>query len=286
MPNNDLQKYAITDTAIAAMRDEFMPLVIRDVSDADGFKAVHSARMVVKNHRVSVEKVRKELKADALEYGRKVDAEAKRITAMLEPIESHLSAQEDAHEKEKWDIANAARLKAEAEVKAKEEAEAARIKAEQEAEQAKIKAVQDAENARLKAEADRLAEQQRILNEDRQKIEEEKKRLADIEATRQRAIEIEQAKIKAVHDAKRETEERMAREAKAAQEKAEAEEAARQRAEALRPDREKLLSVVAAVVAIDIPEVSPLGEDSAKQIKMVLRDACGKIHSIINNIRL
>jgi len=57
--------------------------------------------MVVKNHRVAVEKKRKDLKADALEWGRKVDAEAKRISALLEPIEVHLQTEEDKVTKEK-----------------------------------------------------------------------------------------------------------------------------------------------------------------------------------------
>ena len=57
--------------------------------------------MVVKNHRVAVEKKRKDLKADALEWGRKVDAEAKRITVLLEPIEVHLQTEEDKVTKEK-----------------------------------------------------------------------------------------------------------------------------------------------------------------------------------------
>jgi len=74
-----IAKFNLPDTAIALMATAYLPLTIADVNDTEGFKAVHEARMVVKSKRVDVEKVRKELKADALEYGRKVDAEAKRI---------------------------------------------------------------------------------------------------------------------------------------------------------------------------------------------------------------
>ena len=271
--NMALTKFTPTDTAIAAMRDEYMPLTIRDVNDLVGFKIVHSARMVVKNHRVQVEKVRKQLKADALEFGRRVDGEAKRINALLEPIESHLSKEEDAYEAEKERIRNAERLRLEAEQKAKEEAEAARIKAEQEA-----------ENARLKVEADRLAEQQRQINEERQEIEAEKKRLADIEAARLREIETQRREREAAERAKIETEQRIAREAAAAKAKAENEEAARLRAEALRPDKEKILAVAEALNAINIPEVSGAAFTAARQVRDIIAEACNKIRTIADNL--
>lgn len=96
--------------AIQSMADKYLPLTIAGVDDKAGFKAVHEARMVVKNTRVAVEKRRKELKADALEYGRQVDSAAKQLTALLEPIELHLERQEQAVEAEK------ARIRQEAEV--------------------------------------------------------------------------------------------------------------------------------------------------------------------------
>ena len=280
----ELQRFDLADTAIAAMRAEYMPLTICGLTDTVGYKAVHSARMVVKNHRVQVEKVRKELKADALEYGRRVDAEAKRITAMLEPIEGHLARKEDAYEAEKERIRNAERLRLEAEQRAKEEAEAARVKAEQEAEAARIKAVQEGEDARLKVEAGRLAEQQRKIDEERREIETERKRLADIEAARLREIETQRREKEAAERARIETEQRIAREAEAAKAKAAAEEAARIKAEALRPDREKLLTVAAAVNAIDIPEVSIAADDAADRVRIVLGEAEQKIRTIVEKM--
>lgn len=85
--------FSVSDAAIAQLAAEYMPLKIIDINDAAGFKRVHDARMNVKEKRVLVEKTRKELKADALEFGRKVDGEAKRLTSLLEPIESHLAAE-------------------------------------------------------------------------------------------------------------------------------------------------------------------------------------------------
>jgi len=289
------QRYAITDAAIASMRETFMPLKIIGVNDADGYKKVHEARMVVKNHRVSVEKVRKELKADALEYGRKVDAEAKRITALLEPIESHLSDQEEAIDAEKERIKNAERLRIEAEAKAKADAEAARIKAEHDAEvermrierekleadRAALEAEREKENARIKAEQD--------------KIDAEKKRLADIEAARQREIENERIRTEAAEKARIETEQRIEREAaiakakeqadaEAAKAKAEAEEAERLRVESLRPDRVKLLCVAENVGKITVPAVGDNAVVYAYAITTVLQQTVERIHSIVNEM--
>jgi len=111
-----LQQYNVTDAVIAKYKSDYMALTVKSVEDKEGYDLCHAARMEVKGKRVEVEKTRKKLKEDALEYGRAVDKEAKRITALLEPIEDHLTAQEKIIDDEK------ARIKAEAEAK-----EAARI---------------------------------------------------------------------------------------------------------------------------------------------------------------
>jgi len=97
----ELQKFNVTDAAIADMKEKFMPLAISGLDDKEGIRAVHDARMLVKGKRVEVEKVRKALNEDALAWQKTVNAEAKRITGLLEPIESHLEAEEDKIEKEK-----------------------------------------------------------------------------------------------------------------------------------------------------------------------------------------
>lgn len=115
---NHIVEYNITDAAIAELSNQYMTMKVNSATDDVGYKMVHYARMVVKGKRVEVEKKRKELKEDALRYGKAVDTEAKRITALLEPIEDHLAAQEKIVDDEK------ARLKSEAEAK-----EAARLQA-------------------------------------------------------------------------------------------------------------------------------------------------------------
>jgi len=182
----DLTKFNVADAAIATMAAQYLPLTIADVNDTQGADTVHKARMVVKSHRVDVEKTRKALKADALEYGRAVDAEAKRITGLLEPIEDHLSKQEAAYEAAKEEIRNAARLKAEAEERAKREAEEARLKAERDAEEARLKAERDAEAERLRIEREKL-------DADRKAMEAERAALAAQQAAERAKIEAEQA---------------------------------------------------------------------------------------------
>jgi uncharacterized membrane protein YqiK len=290
--SSELVKFAIADSAIATMASEFMPLTINGIADTEGFNRVHSARMVVKAKRVNVEKVRRELKADALEYGRKVDAEAERITAMLEPIESHLITEEDAYKAEKERVRNEARLKAEAEAKAKAEAEAARLEAERQAqleamriEREKLNAERRAMEAeRAKVAAAQKAEQDRI-DAERRKVEAEQKRLADEEVARQRAIAIEDARKEAAERSRIETEKRLAREAelKAAREKAakDAAEAARIKAEMLRPDREKLLAVADAVAAIEVPAVSHDASLVARNIDGLIQQTSQRIRTIV-----
>jgi len=92
--DNELKKFNVTDSAIAELSEQYMPLIVKGIDDKEGLKVVNAARKVVKGYRIDVDKRRKELNADALEYQRHINGEAKRITALLEPIESHLANEE------------------------------------------------------------------------------------------------------------------------------------------------------------------------------------------------
>lgn len=230
-PAAAVRSLSIADTAIAEMREKYMPLLIRSVEDTAGFHAVHEARMVVKAHRVKVEKTRQQLKADALAYGRTVDSEAKRITALLEPIETHLAAQEENYNQQRAKL-KAARLQARVdklqaveasvpivtveamddahfdlllaqkteEFQARKEQErlAAEQRARREAEEA---AARKAEEERLAAErqrqveleAERRREEEARLQAEREKLEAERKALEE----QQRLQREEQARIEA-----------------------------------------------------------------------------------------
>jgi hypothetical protein len=96
----ELKKYQPTDATIASW-EKYLTLTIEDLEDKEAFQKVHEARMIVREGRIQVEKIRKDLKADALEYGRRVDGEAKRLFKMIEPIEEHLKAEEQKIEDEK-----------------------------------------------------------------------------------------------------------------------------------------------------------------------------------------
>lgn len=124
--NEILVKYDVTDAAIEKLKNKY--LIVPVVEDNNGLADVKSRITVVRKLRTSVESKRKELKKDALEYGRKVDGEAKRITAELLAIEAPMKD---------------AQSKYEAKVAA-EKAELARIEAERKAEiQAKIDSISD-----------------------------------------------------------------------------------------------------------------------------------------------
>lgn len=271
MTISDLIKYSPTDQAIALMADRYMQLTVNGVDDKEGFDAVHEARMDVKAKRVDVEKKRKELKKDALEYGRMVDAKAKRITVLLETIETHLLGQERIVLEEKERIkreaeeAKAAKIKERLEsftafkfpisplevaAMSDEEYSTALGKAEEAykaklAEEAETKRLAAEEAARMQAERDRLIEEAR-------KLEAERQRLASEEAERQKAIlaeEERQRKAREAEEAKR----RADREALEAERRA-IEEEKRKHAEAL--ERERLAKEAAAQLERDKAEAA------------------------------
>ena len=82
------------ERAIAGLAEQYLPLKIAGPDDKKGFDAVYAARQDVKKRRIKVEHMRKELKANALEFGRKVDGAAKKLEGLLTPIENHLEGQE------------------------------------------------------------------------------------------------------------------------------------------------------------------------------------------------
>jgi hypothetical protein len=96
-----LKKFDITESTIQELKVKYSDLKIIDIKDIESYKAVHTARIEIKGYRVKIEHRRKELTEDALNYQRAINAEAKRITALLEPIEKHLLEQETFYDTEK-----------------------------------------------------------------------------------------------------------------------------------------------------------------------------------------
>lgn len=202
-----VKRYNVADEKIAELREKFMPLTIAGVEDRRGYDMVHSARMEIRDLRVTVEKTRKALKEDALEYGRKVDREAKRIASQLAPIEDHLEAQEKAVDAEREKI------------KAQKQAEAAALL------QKRIEALQAVGHPVNLAEVTLMTEAQfGFVLESAKEAWQAKEKLR---------IEAEAALAK-------QEAERKAAEEKAAQERAAAEQAERERMEKVRAEQEAM----------------------------------------------
>lgn len=92
--------FGFTDERLQEMQQKAAKLTIIDVNDKKGAKLVKKAAGVAKKYRTSVEKKRKQLKEPALEFGRKIDAEAKRISETIQGVEKQLRERLDTYEKE------------------------------------------------------------------------------------------------------------------------------------------------------------------------------------------
>lgn len=216
----DVIRYDVTDAAIAEIAETYKNA---DASTTKGYGVVVKGIATTRELRVAVEKKRKDLKRDALDYGRRVDGEAKRITAALMEIEQPLKLLKGAVDDEKELVKREAEEARLAEERAKAEAERA-------AKEAALKAEREVEEARL-------AEERKNLEAERAKLDEERKAREAEESERQRKQEAaDTERMKKIAE-----EERILAERKAETEKAEAEQRAREeeRAEAARKEREK-----------------------------------------------
>src|ERR1035437_3439314 len=95
---NEIIEFNITDAAISELSHECLGLTILGLQDKKGYETVNLARKTVKGYRVQIEKRRKELTQETVDYKRRVDGEAKRIILMLEPIENYLIEQETEYQ--------------------------------------------------------------------------------------------------------------------------------------------------------------------------------------------
>lgn len=91
----ELVTYSVTDAALAKLANDCMGLRVNGPDDEYGYAICKEWRGEVRRKRIEVEERRKELKKDSLEFGRVVDAEAKRITAKIKEVEDHLVKQLD-----------------------------------------------------------------------------------------------------------------------------------------------------------------------------------------------
>jgi hypothetical protein len=88
-----VKSYNLPDAKIAELKAAYSKLKINGPADKSTYEIMAVGLKEVTALRIAVDKKRKDLKRVALDYGNAVDGEAKRLTALLEPIESHLNAE-------------------------------------------------------------------------------------------------------------------------------------------------------------------------------------------------
>lgn len=222
-------------------------LKITDVSQKEEMKLARATRLTFKSLRVEIENRRKELGEEALRRKQKIDAAAKELKDIIEPLETRLLEQEQFVER--------AEAAAKAELKMQREAELlplgcntalynlsdmteeeytgliAGIKA---AHEAKVAAEKRAEEERVAKEKADAEERARIAAENARLKKEAEEREAEMKAAAEKARK-EREEIEAKARADRE-----AAEAKAKAERDEAARVARVAAEAARKEREAI----------------------------------------------
>jgi hypothetical protein len=87
------------DEAITGLQQQYGSLTVQGLNDRVAYIAAADGAKLVKKLRTGIEAKRKELNEFPLKFQRAVNAEAKRITELLQPIEAHLKTQVDRFEK-------------------------------------------------------------------------------------------------------------------------------------------------------------------------------------------
>jgi hypothetical protein len=83
-------QYDLTEAKLNQLAVDYDPDLIphAEAIGDEGYEIVHSKVMSIIKVRTNIDKVRKTLKKDALDWGRKVDGEAKRLTKIVEDLET------------------------------------------------------------------------------------------------------------------------------------------------------------------------------------------------------
>lgn len=216
-------------------------IVVTNKSQTAEMRMAREGRLFLAQKRIDVEKARKALKEQSLRKGQAIDAIAKFLTSLIEPIEKYLKEQEDfvkiQEEKEVERLRIEAETKAEAERIVKEKAdreEQARIRLEieklkKEAKERERVIAEERENARKEREAEEL-EKKRIEIEHQRNLEAERK---------------ERERVEAELQAKKDAEEKARLELEEAKRLAE-----------LQPEKDKFASYIEALLTIDQPNLN------------------------------
>lgn len=98
---SEVAKFSFRDAKIQELKEQYGALAIKGVEDKEGYEAVRVALGIVKGARTGFENKRKDLKADYLKIGAAIDAEAKRLTLLIKPLEDKLQSEKDRIDEEK-----------------------------------------------------------------------------------------------------------------------------------------------------------------------------------------
>lgn len=249
--------FSVTAQTIQPMADRYLQLRVNGINDKEGLAVVHKARMDCVKARTTCEREHKAAKEDALRECQRIDKSRRELLAMIEPIEKHLTDQEESVARElarieqaKADELYAARLRrlndagatmpevtvrhlseVDFEAELSRVAEAARLKREEEARQA-------AEAERLRIESEKLAAERAEFERQRQEQAAEATRVKKIEDDR---IAAEQAELNRQREALAAEQRRIADEEAVRQRQAEMDRLQREAAEKARIETEQRL---------------------------------------------
>jgi colicin import membrane protein len=298
LPILEIQKFDTNDEKLIALSNQYIGLKINGLDDKEGYKAVCEARQIVKKQRIAIEKSREDFKQVFIQAGKQIDTQAKHLQSLIAPVETHLAKEEKAIDDEKERIkqekervaqerfqkridllseyrhpihmgmiaaisddefeALLEKAKLNHELELSLAAEASRHL--KEALEEKEKKDKEEDDAR-RAEAEKLAQEQRELQDERNRLSAERKAIEDekeaLAAAERGRIAIENARKRdqeLKEQARRDAEAELARKE---QEKIAAEKSAmleKERLEALKPDKEKMLDLIDELEKRKMPE--------------------------------
>lgn len=91
----ELAKQNVTEAVIAKLKADYLPLKINGIEDKEGYKKVHDARIVCRDHRTLAEKICKAGREDSIKEQKAWIAKEKEVVAKISEVEQYLKKQED-----------------------------------------------------------------------------------------------------------------------------------------------------------------------------------------------
>lgn len=215
---NEIIEFKKVETALLMIKEKHEATIV-DVTTKDGMLEAKANRKELRDLRISLENARKKEKEEALQYGRFVDSEAKRINEVIVPFEMkydvEIKKEETRIENEK--LAKLKAIEEEIERKKQEEIEKQRKELEE-----KLRIEQEARaelEAKLKAERESIQKEREELERQQKLAKQEELRLLNIEIeAKKKALEAELESKRKIFEAqeqerlKKENEERLKRE--------------------------------------------------------------------------